>query len=172
VSTGILILLRIVHIFAGVMWVGAAVSYFVFVEPTVKGLGPAAPKFMQDFIDKRRYPMFMNIVSALTIVAGALLFWNTSGGLQRAWFETGAGIGYTIGAVVAIAVFFIGFFTLRPRAERMGTLGMAVASKGGPPSPEQAAEMEKIGVEMHTIERIDVILLTVSLLAMAMARYL
>lgn len=34
-----IILLRIVHIFAGVLWVGSAIFYFVFVEPTVKGLG-------------------------------------------------------------------------------------------------------------------------------------
>lgn len=166
-----LFILRMVHIFAGVLWVGSAVSYFFFVEPVVKGLGPAGPKFMQGFIERRRYPLYMNIVSALTILAGALLFWNTSGGLQSAWIKTGTGLGFTIGSVVALAVYVIGFFMIRPRAEQLGALGKQIGMSGGPPTAEQAAELEQIDREMRSIERVDVILLTLSLLTMATARY-
>lgn len=82
-STEVVLLLRAVHVIAGVLWVGSAISYFLFVEPVVKTLGPAGPRFMQGFIENRQYPLYMNIASALTIVAGALLFWNVSGSLQR-----------------------------------------------------------------------------------------
>ena len=37
-----LIVLRALHIFAGVFWVGAALMFFFFVEPTTKKLGPQA----------------------------------------------------------------------------------------------------------------------------------
>lgn len=167
----VIVLLRVTHIFAGVLWVGSAIVYFFFVEPTVKTLGPVRPKFMQDFIERRRYPLYMNIVSALTILAGALLFWNTSGGLQANWLKSGPGLGFTIGSVVAFVVYLIGFFFIRPRAGRLGALGKEVAQAGGPPSPEQAAELQKLDQEMRSIERIDVVLLTISLLAMATARY-
>ncbi len=166
-----LIVLRLVHILAGVLWAGSAIFYFFFVEPTVKSLGPAGSKFMQDFIEKRRYPLFMNIVSALTIVAGALLFWTVSDGLQPAWLTSGPGLGFTIGSVVAIVVYGIGFFMIRPRVERLGNLGKTIGMAGGPPTPEQAAELQKLNKEMTQIERIDVILLTVSLITMATARY-
>lgn len=169
-SITILFLLRIVHIFSGVLWVGSAVSYFFFVEPAVKGLGPSGPKFMQGFMERRHYPLFMNVVSALTIVAGVLLHWNTSGGLQPAWIRTGPGLGFTIGSVVALAVYLIGFLMIRPRAGRLGALGRQIGS-GGPPTAEQAAELQQLDREMRSIERIDVILLTISLLAMATARY-
>lgn len=167
----IFLVLRFTHIFAGMLWVGSAIVYFFFVEPTVKVLGSVGPKFMQDFIERRRYPLYMNIVSALTIVAGAALYWNTSGGLQSSWIKTGPGLGFTIGSAIAVFVYLIGFFMIRPRADRLGKLGREIAVAGGPPSPEQAAELQKLEQEMRSIERVDVTLLTLSLLAMATARY-
>ncbi len=166
-----LLTLRIIHIVAGVLWAGSAISYFIFVSPTVKTLGPAGPKFMQNFIEKRRYPVFMNVASALTIVAGALLYWIISGRLQPAWIMTGPGVVLTIGAVAAIIVYGVGFFMIRPRAERLGSLSKEIAAADGPPTAEQAAELNKLGKEMTQIEFVDVILLTISLLAMATARY-
>lgn len=165
------LVLRLIHILAGVLWAGSAIFYFLFVEPTVKGLGPTGPKFMQGLIDKRHYPIFMNVASTLTILAGVLLFWHMSGGLQPAWILSKPGIGFTIGSVVAIAVFGIGFFMIRPRAGRMGAIGKAVAKANGQPTTEQAAELQRLEGEMHGIGRIEVILLTISLITMATARY-
>ena len=42
--------LRIVHILAVVLWVGAAVAYFAFYGPTVKSIGPAGSKDHSFFI--------------------------------------------------------------------------------------------------------------------------
>ncbi len=41
------ILLRIVHIFAGVFWVGGGIFMFAYIEPAVKATAPAGQKFMQ-----------------------------------------------------------------------------------------------------------------------------
>ena len=170
-STQLLILFRAIHIVAGALWAGTAIFYFFLVEPAAKTLGPAAPKFMQALIEKRRYPLYMNIASALTIIAGALLYWNTSGGVQMIWVQSGPGLGFTIGSLAAIGAYLVGFFTLRPRAERMGKLGQQIGMSGGAPDPAQAAELQRLDQEMRSIERIDVILLTISLLTMATARY-
>ncbi len=167
----ILIILRILHIFAGVFWVGSAIFYFLFVEPIVKDLGPAGPKFMQGLIERKRYPLYMNIASALTVIAGGLLYWNTSGGLQGVWLKTGPGLGFTIGAAVAVVVYLIGFLMIRPRAGRLGQLGKQIGQNGGSPTAEQAAELGQLNHQMRAIERVDVILLTLALLAMATARY-
>jgi uncharacterized membrane protein len=167
----LMILLRLIHIVAGVLWVGAGIFYFLFVVPTVKGLGPAGPKFMQDLVTKRRYPTFMNVSSGLTILAGLLLFWIVSGGLSMAWITSGPGLGFTIGSLAALAAYGVGFFGIRPRVERMNALGQAIAAAGGPPTPEQAAELGRLEKEMHTVERWDMILLMLSLVTMATARY-
>jgi hypothetical protein len=169
--TTYIMVLRTLHIMAGALWVGSAIFYFLFVEPVVKTLGPAGPKFMQDLIDRRRYPLYMNVVSALTVLAGLLLYWNTSGGLQMAWVRTGPGLGFTLGSLVALVVYALGFLMLKPRAERMGQLGQEIGQAGGPPTPVQAAELHKLGEEMTSIGRWDAILLTISLIAMATARY-
>jgi hypothetical protein len=166
-----IIVLRITHIVAGALWVGSGTYYFLFVGPTVKELGPAGPQFMQNFIEKRRVPLFMNVVSSLTILAGLLLYWSTSGGLQAAWLRSGPGIGFTLGSVAAIIVYGIGFFMIRPRAERLGAISKTIAVAGGPPTAVQQAELQKLGGEMAKYERVDVALLMVSLVLMATARY-
>lgn len=166
-----LIVMRAIHVVGGALWAGSAVSYFLFVEPAARQLGPAAPNFMRAMIEKRRYPAFMNLVSALTIVSGLFLYWSSSGGLQPTWITSGPGLGFTIGSVVALVVYGIGFFLIRPRAERLGELSKAIAAAGGPPAPEQAAEIQRISHEMNRYSGIDAVLLTISLLFMGTARY-
>lgn len=167
----LIVLLRLIHIVAGAFWSGAAVAYFLFFGPTAKGLGPAGPQFMQALVGKHRYPVFMNVASMLTILAGLALYWFSSGGLTVAWLISGPGLGFTLGSLAAVAAFGVGFVGIRPRAERLGALGSAIAAAGGPPTPEQRAELGWLDAEMHAYERWDVILLVVSLALMATARY-
>ena len=167
----VILLLRLIHIVAGAFWAGAAVAYFFFFAPTAKGLGPAGPKFMQDLVGKHRYPLFMNVSSLLTILAGLALYWFSSGGFSAAWIISGPGLGFTLGSLAALGAFGIGFFGIRPRAERMGALSAAIAAAGGPPTAEQGAELGRLDAEMHAYERWDVLLLVLSLALMATARY-
>lgn len=170
-NTTLILDLRTIHIFAGVSWVGSAVFYLFFIEPSIKAIGPAAPKFIESFIGRQRYPVYMSIVSLLTILAGAALYWNTSAGLNMHWIQTGPGIGFTIGNVVSIAVFFLGMLVLKPRGERISALGKEIGISGGMPTPEQSAEMEKLEREITQYERIDFVMLAIALLTMATARY-
>jgi hypothetical protein len=167
----VLILLRFIHVVAGACWAGAAVAYFFFFAPTVKGLGPAGPKFMQDLVSKHRYPIFMNLTSLLTIAAGLGLFWLVSGALNTAWILSGPGLGFTIGSVAALVAFGIGFFGIRPRAQRLGKIGAAMATAGGPPTTEQGVELQRLHAEIHVYERWDIGFLLVALITMATARY-
>jgi hypothetical protein len=167
----LILVMRTIHIVAGVLWVGSAIFYLLFVEPGVKALGPAGPKFMQDLVGRLRYPLYMNTVSALTILAGAVLYWFASGGLQTGWLGSGPGVGFTTGSLVGLAVWVLGFVMLKPRAERMGALGAEIGRAGGPPTAAQTAELHKLGEEMSSIGRLDAILLTISLVLMATARY-
>lgn len=164
-------LIRLVHVFGGVLWAGSAIFYLFFVKPSVKAIGPAGPKFIQELIEKRRYSQYMGGVSLLTGVSGLLLYWNTSGGLNLNWVKTGPGLGFTIGAVIAFAVFLLGLLVLKPRAERLGALGKEIGMAGGSPNPQQKAEFHGLEKSLAIIEWVDVSLLAVALVAMATARY-
>jgi uncharacterized membrane protein len=163
--------LRIIHIVAGSLWVGGAVAYFAFVGPSVKASGPAGGQFMQQFIERRKYPIYMTIASALTILAGVPLYLSASGGLQWSWITSGPGVVFSIGSVVAIVVFFLGTLMIAPRAQRLGVLGKEIGKAGGPPSPTQAAELQQLDRELAQIELADFVLLMIATLTMATARY-
>jgi hypothetical protein len=145
--------------------------YTLFLEPTAKATAPGSGQFMQYLISRRHYPIYMGICSLLTVLAGGLLYWHSSGGFSLTWITSGPGLGYTIGAVVAIVVYFIGLLMIKPRAERLGGLGHEIGVAGGVPTPAQAAELQKLGREMTLIGRVDLTLLAVALLTMATARY-
>jgi hypothetical protein len=126
---------------------------------------------MGHFMGKLRFSTFMNVSSGLTVLAGALLYWRATDGRILAWVRTGPGLGFTLGSVVAIIVYLIGFFMIRPRADRMSALGKQIGMAGGPPNPEQAAELENLNRQLHAIGRVDFVLLSLSLILMATSRY-
>ncbi len=165
------ILLRVVHIFAGVFWVGGGVMLFAFLEPTAKATAPASQKFMQYLMTRQRLNAFLALVSLLTVLAGALLYWRDSGGLQSSWITTPTGVGFTLGAALGISVFIIGFFGIKPNADRLAALGAQIEAAGAPPSAGQVAELGRISQAMSRLSRVDFYLLTLALLMMATARY-
>jgi len=165
------LILRIVHIVAGVCWVGGAIIHTAFIEPSVKASAPDSGKFMQYFMGRRRFGLFMNVSSGLTVLAGALLYWRASGGIQWPWVASGPGLVFTVGSVVGIAVYLLGFFMIRPRVQRLEAMGQAIGAAGGPPNPAQVAELRKVDREMSIIGRVDFVMLAIALLAMATARY-
>ena len=166
-----LIVLRVVHILAGVFWVGAAILFFFFIEPTANELGPAAGPFMQGMTVKRKMPIVFTAASGLTILAGVLLYWKVSGGFDLDWITSSTGITFTIGGLAAIVAFLGGFFLIKPRVDRMGAIGAAVQQSGGPPSEAQVAELAQIQHSLRRIGLTDLAFLTTAVIAMAIARY-
>src|SRR5574341_2623139 len=95
----IMILLRIVHIFSGVFWVGAAATFVWFIAPSVAATRPESQKFLNHLLQERRFVTALLIAATLAIIAGLLLYWQVSAGLQLRWISTPTGLGFTTGAV-------------------------------------------------------------------------
>jgi hypothetical protein len=87
------------------------------------------------------------------------------------WITSAVGLGYTIGAIAALASLLLGLTVLAPTARRMGALGAAMEAADGPSPAERQAEMGKLGARMGAATRINVALLSIALLCMATARY-
>jgi uncharacterized membrane protein len=166
------IVLRIVHILAGVFWVGSAAFFFFFVEPTAKRLGPQAGPVMQELMVRRKVPIFITASSGLTVLAGVLLYWRSSGGLDVDWITSAPGLAFTVGGLAAIGAFAMGLAVIKPAVDRMGALGAEIAASGGPPSPQQGAQLLALETRLRNVGRIDIVLLTLAVLTMATARYL
>lgn len=167
----LLFLLRIVHIFAGALWVGAAISYLFFIKPSVKAIGPAGPQFMQNLAERRKYPLFMVGTSLLTVLAGGILYLYASGGFNLAWTQTGTGLGFTIGSLAALVAFLVGNFGIGPTAAKMGALGGQIGASGGSPTPEQISTLQALEKKLSRAELIDFVMLVIAMLTMATARY-
>ena len=57
-------------------------------------------------------------------------------------------------------------------SRRMAELGQKIEAAGGPPSPENAAQLTAFQGRLHSFGSLTVVLLVVTLLAMASARYI
>jgi uncharacterized membrane protein len=167
-----LIALRIVHIGAAVFWAGSALLFFFFIEPTVKAIGPAGGQFMGHAIGTRKMPMYITAAATLTVLGGALLYWEASAGFDLDWVTSATGLGFTVGAVAAIIAWILGLVVVAPSVKAMGSLGAEIQASGGPPSEAQAAEMERLDRRLKGIGRLDTVLIILAVLTMATARYL
>jgi hypothetical protein len=118
---------------------------------------------------KRKMSLFMSAAALLTTIAGLLLFWKDSDGLQVAWMTAGEGLGLTIGALAGIAAFVLGLVIQVPTTGRMATLGRQIPAAGAPPSQAQMAEMHALQERMALSGRWGLVLLAVSVIGMSLA---
>jgi hypothetical protein len=167
-----MVVLRIVHILAGVFWVGAAVTTILFLQPTAREVGPAAGPFMAHLAGKKRLVDWVLRAAGLTILAGLLMYWRVSGGLDGDWLRSAQGVSLTIGALCAIAAFSLGLSVIRPTIMATLAIGREVAASGGPPTPEQGAQLQALQERGTAIGRVVLPLLVVAVAGMAAARYL
>jgi uncharacterized membrane protein len=166
-----LLVLRFIHIVASVCWAGGGFIFFLFVEPTAKALAPTGMQFVDHMVTKRRFSIFMVVSSTLTVLTGAVLIWQYASGNWLSYVKTGPGLGFALGSMVGVAVYLVGMFGVNPRAVRLSKIGQEIQAAGGPPTPAQGAELQKLDREMSTLGLVDFLLVALALGLMASARY-
>jgi hypothetical protein len=167
------VVFRILHIAAGVMWAGSIFLFMFFIRPSAAAIAPAGAPFMAELLGRRRLVHWLLAFASVTILAGAYLYWKgwDAAGSLGDWLDSSFGLTLTVGAVAAIIAFLIGLFGTRPTVERMLAIGREVAASGGPPSPEQAAALGAIQEQLGRYGIASFSLLAIAVLAMAVARY-
>jgi hypothetical protein len=163
---------RIIHILAGTFWAGSAVLFAFFVQPTAASLGPAAAPFLNEFMTKRKAMRWIVVAATFTVVAGLFLYWRAWHDLGSfgTWIGSAPGKVLTIGGAAAIFAYFFAIQGTVPTFKKMSALGKQVAATGGPPTPEQGAEMGKLGAKLRLYARATAIFLIVAVFCMATAR--
>jgi uncharacterized membrane protein len=165
------ILLRILHIFAGVFWVGAAATFVLFIAPSAEATRPESQKFVNYLLQQRRFLTAILIAATLGILAGLLLYWQDSAGFQGSWILSPTGLGFTSSALAALLAYGV-LHMARRNLKRLGMLAQQIQSSGQPPTPDQAAQLQQLQQRQSRLGSIGLILLALALLGMAVARYL
>lgn len=166
-----LILLRLTHVLFGVFWAGTAMFNAIFLIPTVRALGPAGGKVMQEIAAKRKLPVYFLVAGILTVLSGFALFWHDSAGFSNGFMRSAGGMTFGAGGVFALIAVLVGIFVVTPAAMRLTKLGAAIAAGGKPPTPEQAAEVQGLQIRLGMMAMLAAGLLTITTICMAVARY-
>lgn len=166
-----ILILRLVHIVSGAFWFGAALTMFLFLQPTAQATAPESQKFMLHLLRNRRFSEVVLAAGLLTVGAGSILFWRDSNGLQLAWMSKPPGLGFTVGASAALLA-LIGFVFLGyPAGRQLVGIGDRLEREGRPPTED---EQRTLGGAQRTLKRIGVavlVLLVIAVISMATARY-
>lgn len=160
-------LLRIIHIGAGVFWVGGTLIMTFFVIPASGATGESGQKFIGHLMNNLKFSNRMSAAAGSTILAGLILF-GLDARAGAPWLRSSFAMGLGIGAVLAIIGMIFGIMMGRT-TKAMAQLG---AQMQGKPSPDQLTQMQSIRNQQTTYSRISVTALILATIFMAIARYL
>jgi uncharacterized membrane protein len=142
--------LILLHVFFAILWAGGAIAAGFFIIPSVLEAGPAGGSVMGGIV-RRRFPIVMTASGLVVVLTGARLYMMR---FSADWLGTAHGVLLSIGVVAGLGAFVIGLFVQKPTVDRMGKLGAKLASAGTPPSPEDAAEMERLRARVGKVGRV------------------
>ncbi|HXY70550.1 MAG TPA: hypothetical protein VEH62_13965 [Gemmatimonadales bacterium] len=168
----LLVALRLLHIVLGVYWAGAIFFFVTFVQPSIRDAGPDGMKVAQQII-RRGYLSIVPGIAVLTMLAGLTLYWLDARALGDAWWSSGTGQAFSVGAAAAIVAFAIGMAVTRRSMLRAIALGQELPKLAeGPDRQARMAEIERLrGLATRGAQWVAALLL-VAVAAMAVARYL
>lgn len=164
----LVIALRIIHIVAGVFWVGGVLMMTFFIGPTIGATAESGQKFVGHLMNNLKFSNRMAAAAGITILAGFILYWIDSDGFTSAWMTSGAGRGFGIGAAFALIGFVFGLLLGRT-TKAMAQLGAQIQGK---PSSEQMTQLATLRKQQVTYSNLSAVTLILSVIFMAIARYL
>ncbi len=162
----LLAIFRVVHVVAGVFWAGSVYFSIIFMLPAVAATAPASGQVMGYIAGKRRFADVMLVTALLNIGTGLVMYF-VQGHFGR--FGSISTISITVGAIAALVALVYGLLVPGRAANRLSVIGGEVAASGGPPSPEQGAELAKQSAILAIGVRNNAILLTITIVGMEAA---
>jgi uncharacterized membrane protein len=163
----LVIVLRLIHVIAGIIWVGSALTMNIFIGPTVYATQESGQQFLRHLMTRTRFTATMTVSAILTIIAGGALI-GRAAGAGSAWISSGPGIGFSIGAAFSLVAFVCGML-VGIDSSRINRLRGDIQGK---PSAEQSARLASLSGRLRILGPINVYSLLIASILMAVARYL
>lgn len=164
------IALRLIHILGGIFWVGSALTFFYFVQPSVAATAPESQRFALHLQRTRRLGDVTLAAAILNVAAGLFLIWRDSNGLQTDWLF-GPGLGFTIGASAAVVALILFAGVGYPNTRRLVAIGSRLAEEKRPPTDAEGATLAAAQRAVRILAIWVPILLIIAAASMATARY-
>jgi uncharacterized membrane protein len=165
-----MIWLRVVHIVAGIFWVGSAIFSALFLLPTARTAGAEGGRFVARLM--QRVGPALGVAMVLTVIPGFIMYGRLSAGFSKTWVTSPTGLALGAGAVAALLAVLLGAAINAPARTRIVALSKGAETQGGTPSASAAAELAKLQGRIERGAQIVALLLVVAAGAMAVARYL
>jgi uncharacterized membrane protein len=165
-----MVILRLIHIFAGIFWVGSAMFIAGFVMPTVRATQADGTRFMQGMYKHTRLLAAMPVAAILTTAAGVLLYVRVSDHFNSDWITATGGIVLTVGSVAGILAFGHGAATVGRLSGEMAAALREI--EGQAATPDQLAHIQQLGRKLGTHSNISLVLMIIAVVGMASARYM
>lgn len=157
----IVTVLRLLHIVAGLIWVGAAIVMTCYIEPTLERAGASGRPFLRQLYGGSRFPRLIPLSALITTVAGLLLYGLMS---YHEAMSSSMGLVLTLGALVGLLAFGHGAATVWRSAGRFAAMA---ASENADDAP-----LTQLQDKLRRNGRVSMWLAIVSLVLMAGARYI
>ena len=166
----VLLIARVLHIFAGVFWAGAIIFMARFLFPAIEDSGPAGGQIMQA-LAKRGLMAAMPAAAIVTVIAGIYLFYRVSAGFDGIYMGSGPGITYSIGGLSAIIALILGATTVRMSMEKVLKLAETLPSTPEASRGSVMAEMNALRTRGVKASKVVTVLLVITVFCMAIGRY-
>jgi uncharacterized membrane protein len=165
------VVLRLIHVLGGAFWLGAAVTMFLFLQPTAQATVPESQRFMLHLLRNRRFSEVVLAAALLTGVAGAILFWRDTSGLRLALITQPQGLGFTVGGLAGAIALLLFLFVGYPVGRRMIAIGGKLEAERRPPSVDEQRVLASAQRVLSRVGGTVLVLLVIAAGAMATARY-
>lgn len=168
-------LLRLVHILAGIFWLGATLTLAGFILPALRGSREGAGPLWRAVMQRQRLQLWINVSMTLTVLAGFALYGIDSAASSGAFARSAMGKTLGLGALLAIVAAGVMGAMSQPSGRKLAALAQryddAAASGTGVPS-DVATAVEALQARIGRGLTIASVLLLLSATTMAIARYL
>jgi len=174
-NNSLMAVLRLVHILAGIFWVGATLFLAAFLLPAARAVGPSAGSLMTQLMQRGRLQLWINISMTLAILAGLALYGIDSRISGGGFGRSATGITLGIGALLAVAAAGVGGAIGKPTGRKLGAIAQRMQEaqrSGGSPPANLVAEAKPLQDKMARALTIMSVLLLLSAATMAVARYM
>lgn len=153
------------HLVGAVAWVGAALFQVTVIGPALRRAGPQAAGFLKAVMQGGGFSPYFAVAGTLTILAGGYLI-----GQFKPWEDLTTGNTLLIvGALLGLGAWLEGFLAQRPAEARLKRILLGLQ---GPPSPEQAAELQGLGERIGKLGVTSTAMIVAAFILMLLSRML
>jgi len=167
-----MLVVRLIHILAGIFWVGSVALFTLFLAPAAAEVGPAARPLIANLVAKRRVVRAIAGAGTVTVIAGAFAYWRDweiAGSLGN-FLDQPYGVVLTIGAISALIALAIGVSIVLPGVEGAVRLGGEIAAAGEQASAEPRERLVAMQLRNKRASRTVLAFLVLAAAAMSTAQ--